>query len=49
MPWEFEGFIARVMVFASASVFAVLSNHLILMWSFLKPGVRLGPSMRSMF
>lgn len=38
MPEAFEGFIARVMAFASASVFSVLSNHLIVMWAFLELG-----------
>ncbi len=36
MPEAFEGFMARVMVFASASVFAILSNHLVAMWAFLE-------------
>ncbi len=38
MPEAFEGFIARVLVFASASVFSILSNHLIAMWAFLELG-----------
>ncbi len=38
MPDAFEGFIARVLIFFSSSVFAVLSNHLVAMWAFLEIG-----------
>ncbi len=38
MPDAFEGFIARVMLFISVSVFGVLSNHLVAMWVFLELG-----------